>query len=135
MPIARPARAAPRATWVTASKSPARCSGDQKDPRGERHPAAPRSFFAHPSGSSLSSRRKENEMTTKKGVMVAAAVAGLFATVGGPFVKAARAGAGDVACTGVNECKGKGSCKGGENGCKGKNSCKGKGITMMPEKD
>ncbi len=69
---------------------------------------------------------------SKKGMLVAAAVAGLFTV--GPMVTKAFAG-GDVACTGVNECKGKGSCHGGEGGCKGKNACKGKGVTMMPEKD
>jgi len=69
---------------------------------------------------------------SKKGMLVAAAVAGLFTL--GPI--ATKAFAGDqVACTGANECKGKGSCKGGEGGCKGKNSCKGKGVMMTTEKD
>jgi hypothetical protein len=40
-----------------------------------------------------------------------------------------------VACTGVNECKGKGECAGAGNSCAGSNSCKGKGVTMMSADD
>ena len=32
-----------------------------------------------------------------------------------------------VKCSGVNECKGKGACKGDGHECTGKNTCKGKG--------
>jgi hypothetical protein len=70
---------------------------------------------------------------TIKGAMVAAAVAGLFAT-GTPAVVHAKAGK-KVNCTGVNDCKGKGSCKSATNECKGKNDCKGKGMMKMSEKD
>jgi len=35
-----------------------------------------------------------------------------------------------VACTGVNECKGKGQCGGAGNSCAGSNECKGKGVMM-----
>jgi hypothetical protein len=67
-----------------------------------------------------------------KGTMVAAAVAGLFAT-GVPMI--AHAKGGKVNCTGVNDCKGKGGCKSATNDCKGKNECKGKGMMKMSEKD
>ena len=70
---------------------------------------------------------------TVKGALVAASVAGLFAAAA-PIV----ASAGDdakVKCVGVNECKGKGSCKSAESSCKGMNECKGKGVTAMTEKD
>ena len=40
-----------------------------------------------------------------------------------------------VACTGVNECKGKGSCKTANNGCAGQNECKGKGLTEVASAD
>ena len=39
-----------------------------------------------------------------------------------------------VECSGVNACKGKGSCKTSSNACKGQNACKGKGIEMMSAK-
>jgi hypothetical protein len=63
---------------------------------------------------------------SKKGMLVAAAVAGLFAAAP-VMVGVAHAGDG-VMCKGINACKGKGECKGGEGGCGGKNSCKGKGV-------
>jgi hypothetical protein len=69
---------------------------------------------------------------TTKGALVAAAVAGLFATAT-PLVASAKAG--KVHCQGVNACKGKGGCKGADNSCKGQNGCKGKGWTEMSEKD
>ena len=70
---------------------------------------------------------------TIKGAMVAATVAGLFATAI-PTIASAKKG-GTVACNGANECKGKGACKSTTNGCKGKNECKGKGIMKLSEKD
>ena len=69
---------------------------------------------------------------TMKGTLIAAAVAGLFAT-GAPL--AASAADTTVHCQGVNACKGKGSCKGADNSCKGQNGCKGKGWVGMTEKD
>jgi uncharacterized membrane protein len=67
---------------------------------------------------------------TTKGALIAGAVATLFAT--GAFAgDEAKAGAGEVKCSGVNACKGKGACKGADNACKGQNGCKGKGIAMM----
>jgi hypothetical protein len=67
-----------------------------------------------------------------KGTLIAAAVAGLFAT-GAPF--AASAADSTVHCQGVNACKGKGGCKSADNSCKGQNGCKGKGWVEMSEKD
>jgi hypothetical protein len=63
-----------------------------------------------------------------KGLMVATAVAALV--VGGDLVAQAqtKAGGDAVKCTGINECKGKGSCKSAMNDCKGKNECKGKSF-------
>jgi hypothetical protein len=68
-----------------------------------------------------------------KGTLVAAAVAGLFASAS-PMVVSAKDG-GKVHCQGVNACKGKGGCKSADNGCKGHNGCKGKGWVAMSEKN
>lgn len=68
-----------------------------------------------------------------KGALVAASVAGLFASAV-PRVASAKTGD-TVKCEGANECKGKGGCKSATNDCKGKNGCKGKGWMKVSEKD
>jgi hypothetical protein len=71
-----------------------------------------------------------------KGTVVAAMVAGLFASA--PLLASAAdkpAAGGDVKCSGVNECKGKGACGGADHGCAGKNECKGKGWIKISDKD
>ena len=65
-----------------------------------------------------------------KGALVAAAVAGMFATR--IAVAAEEGGTGEakkaeVRCQGVNACKGQGACGGAGHDCAGKNECKGKG--------
>jgi hypothetical protein len=40
-----------------------------------------------------------------------------------------------VKCVGVNDCKGKGSCKSAKNDCKGKNGCKGQSFAELTEKE
>ena len=60
---------------------------------------------------------------SKKGALVAAAVAGMFASAI-PLVASAK-DEGKVMCKGGNDCSGKGGCKSADNACKGKNSCKG----------
>jgi uncharacterized membrane protein len=66
---------------------------------------------------------------TLKGAVVASAVASLFAA--GAFAQQAdkppAAADKGVKCSGVNSCKGQGSCAGAGHGCAGKNSCKGTG--------
>ena len=37
-----------------------------------------------------------------------------------------------VHCSGINACKGQGSCKSASNSCKGQNSCKGHGWVGQP---
>jgi hypothetical protein len=62
-----------------------------------------------------------------KGLMIATAVATL--ALSGSLTATAQDKAKEgVKCVGVNECKGKGSCKSAMNDCKGKNACKGKGF-------
>ena len=70
---------------------------------------------------------------TIKGTMIAAAVAGLFAA-GATGIRPAKAGE-EVSCTGINGCKGKGSCHGAGNSCAGQNGCKGKGIVKTSKEE
>lgn len=39
-----------------------------------------------------------------------------------------------VKCVGVNDCKGKGSCKSAKNDCKGQNACKGQSFAELTAK-
>lgn len=74
--------------------------------------------------------------TTKlTGYALAAAAAGLFATVATSGVLAADKAAdkATVKCENSSSCKGKGSCKGAKNDCKGHNSCKGQGTTEQSD--
>src|SRR5271154_6656970 len=70
---------------------------------------------------------------TMKGAFVAATVAGLFAAAMPAVVRAA--GSDKVHCSGINDCKGKGACKGGASSCKGMNDCKGKGWVETTDKE
>lgn len=45
---------------------------------------------------------------------------------------APKAEAGDIACYGINACKGQTACATAFNGCPGQNSCKGKGLLNVP---
>ena len=40
-----------------------------------------------------------------------------------------------IDCSGVNECKGKGTCKTEKHGCGGQNECKGQGVLAMTEEE
>lgn len=72
-------------------------------------------------------------------LIVAAAMAGLFAGAAQVSAQQPAQGVSSIgtvahrsindkhSCKGENSCKGQGGCKSGDNGCKGKNSCKGKG--------
>ena len=69
----------------------------------------------------------------KKGILIATAAATLFAT-GAIKARAEDKATGDkVRCTGINECKGHGSCAGAGNSCAGQNSCKDKGVVTVPK--
>ncbi len=45
------------------------------------------------------------------------------------------AGTNEIACWGINECKGQTSCTTAFNACTGQNECKGKGYIYVPAKD
>lgn len=66
---------------------------------------------------------------TLKGVAIAGALATMFAPAiafaGKEDAKASKM----VKCTGANDCKGKGGCKGAGHDCKGQNGCKGQSFT------
>ena len=74
-------------------------------------------------------------MKTTKGILIASAVASLFASAAfagdKEMPKKDGKAATEVKCEGANECKGKGSCGGATHSCAGKNECKVKGWTAM----
>ncbi len=75
---------------------------------------------------------------TTKGVLIASAVASMFAlsVANAGEEKAGKEASKAVKCAGVNECKGKGACSGASNSCAGENGCKGKGwIKVGSEKE
>jgi uncharacterized membrane protein len=68
--------------------------------------------------------------STLKGALIAATVAGLFAANAGLAAdegKVIKNESEEVKCSGINSCKGKGSCAGAGHECAGKNGCKGQG--------
>ena len=69
-----------------------------------------------------------------KNILLAGSVAALLLS-GAVTIARADDSAGKVPCMGVNDCKGKGSCKSAQNDCKGKNGCKGQGMMMMTPDD
>lgn len=73
-------------------------------------------------------------MNTKVGILIAGAAAGLILS-GAVSARADEKAGGDVYCSGINACKGKGVCAGAGNSCAGENSCKGKGIVKSTEKE
>ncbi len=72
---------------------------------------------------------------TIKGAMVAAAVAGMFASATPLVASAADTGAKTGRCDGGNACKGKSACATAKNGCSGQNACKGQGWVTVSEDD
>ena len=70
----------------------------------------------------------------KKKMLLAASVAGLIA-VACAVLPVSTVYAADVACSGVNACKGMGDCGGKGNSCSGKNACKGQGFVNVPTQE
>jgi hypothetical protein len=75
----------------------------------------------------------------KTGTLIALAAASLFAASCGKHDDASSTKPAEqtakVHCQGVNDCKGKGSCKSADNACKGQNGCKGKGFLEVASDD
>lgn len=65
-------------------------------------------------------------------VAAAGAFYGLYKSV---HVMAPQAEAGDVACWGINECRGTTACTTAFNACTAQNDCKGRGYVYVPEKE
>ena len=70
-----------------------------------------------------------------KGMMIAASVAGMFATGAARVASAADKKGEEITCAGINACKGHGSCHGAGHACAGKNGCKGQGNTRTTKAD
>ena len=74
-------------------------------------------------------------MNKLTGFVIASAAAGLVLSgaVGARAEDTKTGGA--VQCSGINACKGQGSCAGADHACAGKNGCKGQGIVKSTEKE
>lgn len=72
--------------------------------------------------------------TSSKAALIAAGVAGLFAA-SAKAEPAKKTGGEEVVCSGINACKGQGSCAGPGHACGGQNACKGQGHTRTTAKD
>jgi hypothetical protein len=70
-----------------------------------------------------------------KGTLIAASVAGLFATLAPGAAMASDKSDEQIICEGINSCKGHGSCAGAGHSCAGQNGCKGQGHTKTSAKD
>ena len=70
-----------------------------------------------------------------KSLLIASAAATLFLSGAVPAMAADAAGGDQVACEGINACKGQGACAGAGGACAGKNACKGQGITKTTAAD
>lgn len=76
-------------------------------------------------------------MRNTKGMLIASAVAGLIlaGAVGVRAEQQEKKAGEKVGCSGINACKGKGSCAGPSSSCAGQNSCKGKGVVDTTPED
>lgn len=70
-----------------------------------------------------------------KGAMIAASVAGMFTMGAATSAFAADKKGEEITCTGINSCKGTGSCHGNGHACAGKNGCKGQGNTKTTKEE
>ena len=68
-------------------------------------------------------------MTKSKGILIAGAAAALFLAGAVTARAEEKAGGDQIVCSGVNACKGQGSCAGAGHSCSGQNACKGQGNT------
>lgn len=78
---------------------------------------------------SRSSTRKKIVTGATLSVAAAAAFYGMYKSVA---AVAPTAGAGEIACWGINSCKGTTACTTAFNACTGQNSCKGRGYLNVP---
>ena len=64
-----------------------------------------------------------------------AAAAAFYAMYKSVDAVAPPAEAGEIACWGINACKGTSACTTAFNACNGQNACKGRGYLNVPEKE
>jgi hypothetical protein len=62
-------------------------------------------------------------------MLMAAAAASLILAGGIARAESGEKAGDQVACAGINACKGQGACAGAGNACAGQNGCKGQGVT------
>lgn len=74
-------------------------------------------------------------MENKKKKLLTASVLGLLAVTSVVSVTPLALAGGEIACYGVNKCKGTGECGGKGHSCAGKNACKGQGYIKVESKD
>jgi uncharacterized membrane protein len=72
---------------------------------------------------------------TSKGVLIASAAAALFLSGAVNARAEEKAGGDQVMCSGINACKGQGTCAGGGHSCAGQNACKGQGNVKASAAD
>ena len=75
---------------------------------------------------------KRAATSTALSIAAAAAFYGMYKSVD---ALAPTAQAGEIACWGINSCKGTTACTTAFNACNGQNQCKGRGFLNVPEKD
>ncbi len=72
---------------------------------------------------------------SKKNALLAASVSGLLAVAGFAAGVNTVYAADEIACSGINGCKGQGACGGKGHSCAGKNACKGQGWLKVASAD
>lgn len=97
--------------------------------------ALPARNAGHPTGSNDSYTTFEGGPMKPKTMIIASAAAALFLSGSIAAPAADAAGADEVRCAGINECKSHGACAGAGNACAGQNACKGKGIVKTTAED
>jgi uncharacterized membrane protein len=70
-----------------------------------------------------------------KGILIATAAATLFLSGAVTARAEDKAGGDQIVCSGINACKGQGSCAGAGHSCAGKNACKGQGFVETTKDD
>jgi len=82
---------------------------------------------------SVAARERPRRVQFSRGAAISlAAAAAFYGMYKSVDVFVPKAEAGDIACYGINACKGQTACATAHNACPGQNSCKGKGFLKVP---
>jgi mercuric ion transport protein len=104
---------------------------------GRRAAACPPQVCEEPE-TSLTGEANKPDLATRaaKGAALSvAAAAAFYAMYKSIDAVAPRAEAGEIACWGINSCKGTSACTTAFNACNGQNACKGRGYLNVPGKE